>query len=162
MTARENSNPILAAWRGVLARRGDAPAIFAADGSIVRTFAAIENEARGLDCAFEAMRPGATVGVQFGNDARFPAALLALWRRGLAPVPLDRSLGTDAIFTALEMCGAAALVRPNLSEGIAVERRRDAGDVDADFLKLTSGTSGAPKCAASFSASRVLPVDSGP
>ena len=155
MTARENSNPILAAWRSVLARRGDAPAIFAADGSIVRTFAAIENEARGLDCAFEAMRPGATVGVQFGNDARFPAVLLALWRRGLVPVPLDRSLGTDAIFTALEMCGAVALVRPNLSEGIAVERRRGAGDVDADFLKLTSGTSGAPR-AIRFRAAQLL------
>ena len=145
MTALENSNPILAAWRNVLARRGGEPAIVAADGGVLRTFADIEAEARGLDCAFEGMRPGATVGVQFGNDARFPAALLALWRRDLVPVPLDRSLGTDAIFTALKMCGAAALVRPNLSEGIAVERYRGAREVDADFLKLTSGTSGAPR-----------------
>ncbi len=155
MTVRENSNPILDAWRGVLARRGGAAAILAADGGVQRTFAAVENEATGFECAFEKMPPGAAVGVQFGNDARFPAVLLALWRRGLAPVPLDRSLGPDAIFSALEMCGAAALVRPNLSEGIAVERRRVAGEVDADFLKLTSGTSGAPR-AIRFRAAQLL------
>ena len=145
MTARENSNPILAAWRSVLARRRCDAAILAADGRVSRTFADIEAEACGLDCAFEKMRPGAAVGVQFGNDARFPALLLALWRRGLVPVALDCSLGKDAAAAALRMCGAAALVMPNLSEGIAVERRKDAREVDADFLKLTSGTSGAPR-----------------
>ena len=155
MTARENCNPILAAWRSVLARRSDAPAIFAADGSIVRTFTAIESEACGLDCAFEKMRPGAAVGVQFGNDARFPALLLALWRRGLVPVPLDRSLGKNAVITALGMCGAAAVVRPNLDQGIAIERREGAREMDADFLKLTSGTGGAPR-AIRFRAAQLL------
>ena len=145
MTTRENSNPILAAWRGVFARHGDEAAILSADGAVLRTFAAIEAEARATEVAFDRLPEGAPVGVQFGNDARFPALLLALWRRGLVPVPLDRSLGKDAIATALEVCGAAALVMPNLNDGIAVQRRADARAVDADFLKLTSGTSGAPR-----------------
>ena len=145
MTVRENRNPILAAWRSVLARRGDGAAIFAADGNVVRTFAAIEAEARATEIAFERLPSGAAVGVQFGNDARFPALLLALWRRGLVPVPLDRSLGREALVAALGVCGAAALVTPNLREGIAIERCADACAMDADFLKLTSGTSGAPR-----------------
>ena len=155
MTDREPTNPILAAWRTTLAWRGDAPAILATDGRTTRTFSEIEAEARGFDCAFEKLQPGMVVGVQFGNDARFPALLLALWRYGLVPVPLDRSLGRDAVATALGMCGAAAIVRPSLSEGIAVERRSDAREVDADFLKLTSGTTGAPR-AIRFRAEQLL------
>ncbi len=153
--ATEWNNPILAAWNGVLARYGDGPAILAADGSAARTFAGIEAEARGFECAFEKLPPGAVVGVQFGNDARFPALLLALWRRGLVPVPLDRSLAKDAVAAALGMCGAAAIVRPNLEEGIAVERRDGAREVVADFLKLTSGTSGSPR-AVRFRAAQLL------
>ena len=145
MTTRETSNPILAAWRSVLARRGDAAAMRAADGNVVRTFAEIEIESREMAAAFERLQPGVAVGVQFGNDARFPALLLALWRRGLVPVPLDRSLGSEAVAAALGVCGAAAIVRPNYSGGIAVERRGGTREVDADFLKLTSGTGGLPR-----------------
>ncbi|MEO6751110.1 MAG: class I adenylate-forming enzyme family protein [Chthoniobacteraceae bacterium] len=145
MTARENSNPILAAWSSVLARRGDGSAILSADGNIVRTFTEIDEEARAMQAAFGRLQPGVAVGVKFGNDARFPALMLALWRCGLAPVPLDKSLGKDAIASALGVCGAAALVTPNLREGIAVERLSNAREIDADFLKLTSGTSGAPR-----------------
>ncbi len=155
MTDRANNNPILAGWHHVLAARGGAPAVLLADGSVARTFADIETEAHGLDCAFEKMRPGFVVGVQFGNDARFPAVLLALWRRGLVPVPLDKSLGKDAVAAALNTCGAAAIVMPNLNEGIAVERCEHAREIDADFLKLTSGTSGAPR-AIRFRAAQLL------
>ena len=155
MTPRENSNPILASWRAVLARRMRDAAILSAEGRVARTFAEIEAEARGFGCAFEKLPPGAVVGVQFGNDARFPALMLALWRRGLVPVPLDRSLARDAVAAALGMCGAAAIVRPNLSEGIAVERRNGGREVDADFLKLTSGTTGAPR-AIRFRAAQLL------
>ena len=155
MTPRENSNPILASWRAVLAQRGAVPAILATDGSTARTFAGIESEARGFDCAFEKLPPGVVVAVQFGNDARFPALLLALWRRGLVPVALDRSLARDAVAAALGRCGAAAIVRPNLEEGIAVERRAGAREVEAGFLKLTSGTTGAPR-AIRFRAAQLL------
>jgi len=95
------------------------------------------------------------VGLQFGNDARFPALLLALWRRGLVPVPLDRSLQRDSVTAALDVCGAAAVVTPVYGDVIAVERRRTGNPADADFLKLTSGTSGAPR-AIRFRAAQLL------
>jgi acyl-CoA synthetase (AMP-forming)/AMP-acid ligase II len=155
MTAREHANPILAAWRSVLARRGNEAAILSLTGGVLRTFSHIEAEAHAMEVAFARLQPGTPVAVQFGNDARFPALLLALWRRGLVPVPLDRSLGKDAIAAALEVIGATAIVRPNLSEGIAVERRAAGREVDADFLKLTSGTSGAPR-AIRFRAAQLL------
>jgi acyl-CoA synthetase (AMP-forming)/AMP-acid ligase II len=155
MTDRQNSNPILAAWSSVLARRGDDAAILSAEGNVVRTFAAIETEAREMEAAFGRLQAGVAVGVQFGNDALFPALLLALWRRGLVPVPVDRSLGKEAIATALRVCGAGALVTPSYAGGIAIERRAEAGGVDADFLKLTSGTSGAPR-AIRFRAAQLL------
>ena len=155
MTTRENDNPILSAWRDVLARCGDQPAIFSADGSVVRTFSSIEDEASTMDAALDRLKQSTAVGVQFGNDARFPALLLALWRRGLAPVPLDRSLAKDAVATVLTVCGASAVVRPNLDQGIAVERRKEAREVDSDFLKLTSGTSGLPR-AIRFRAAQLL------
>ena len=155
MTACETSNPILASWSSVLERRGDGPAVLSADGAVVRTFARIEAEARGMEAALERLQPGSAVGVQFGNDARLPALLLALWRCGLVPLPLDLSLGKDAVATALDLCGAAAIVRPNLRQGIAVERRGDARGMDADFLKLTSGTSAAPR-AIRFRAAQLL------
>jgi acyl-CoA synthetase (AMP-forming)/AMP-acid ligase II len=147
MTPRENSNPILAAWRAVLVQRAGDAAILSGDGSAARTFADIESEARGFVCALEKLRPGAVVGVQFGNDARVPALLLALWRRGLVPVALDRSLAKDARAAALGVCGATALVTESFVGGIAIERLSsgDGRTVDADFLKLTSGTTGAPR-----------------
>ncbi len=155
MPARENDNAILAAWRGVLARRADEPAIFGADGSVLRTFADIEAESRENDVAVHRLQPAAAVGLQFGNDARFPALLLALWRRGLVPMPLDRLLGREAVATALAVCGAGAFIRPDYGYGIAVERRSGGREADADFLKLTSGTSEAPR-AIRFRAGQLL------
>ena len=155
MTDCEMRNPILAAWRSVLARRGDDAAIRGVNGNVVRTFAAIEAEACAMDAALERFQPGTAAGLQFGNDARFPSLLLALWRRGLVPVPLDRSLGKDAIAMALDVCGAAALITPAYGDGITIERRKNARAVDADFLKLTSGTGGAPR-AIRFRAEQLL------
>lgn len=157
MTTRENSNPILAAWGAVLVRRAGDAAVLSADGNAARTFADIEAEACGFDCALEKLWPGAVVGMQFGNDARVPALLLALWRRGLAPVALDRSLAKDARAAALGVCGAAALVTESFIGGIAIERLSSGGSraVDAEFLKLTSGTTGTPR-AIRFRAAQLL------
>jgi len=155
MTDRENCNPILAAWRSVLARRGDDPAILAADGAVVRTFSEIEAESTACMAGLERLPANTPVGVQFGNDPLCPALMLALWRSGLVPVPLDRSLAKQAGATALDVCGAAALVTPSYIGGIAVERRPGGREVDADFLKLTSGTSGAPR-AIRFRAAQLL------
>jgi len=155
MSSLNHANPILAAWRSTRERHGDAPAILAADGGILRTFAGIEHEARTLQPAFADLPRGAPVGVQFGNDARFPALLLALWRCGLAPIPIDRSVEREALAAALDVCSAAALVTPGPDGAPVCEPRTGGAGVDADFLKLTSGTSGPPR-AIRFRAAQLL------
>ena len=148
-------NPILAAWQATLARRGDAPAILGANGDVLRTFAGIEAEAAVLDATLEKLPARAVVAVQLGNDAMFPAVLIALWRRSLIPLPLDRSLERDPLAAALGVCGARAFVTRAPDGTLLVEERSGGDGPDADFLKLTSGTTGAPR-AVRFRASQLL------
>jgi len=155
MPARNHANPILAAWQSTRDCRGDAPAILSADGTVLRSFTGIEREALEFQPLFEGLPAGAPVAVQFGNNARFPALLIALWRSGMVPVPVDRSVERDALATALDVCRAAAFVFPGANGAPACTRRPGGEKVDADFLKLTSGTSGAPR-AIRFRAAQLL------
>jgi acyl-CoA synthetase (AMP-forming)/AMP-acid ligase II len=149
------ANPILAAWQSTRERHGDAPAILATDGGILRSFCDIEKEARELESLFLGLPVGTPVAVQFGNDTRFPALLIALWRCGLVPVPIDRSVAGVALGTALDVCRAAAIVTPGSDGAPVCEPRAGGAKVDANFLKLTSGTSGAPR-AIRFRAAQLL------
>lgn len=145
MTANRRENPILDAWRDTLRRRGNEAAILSADGTVLRRFSGIEDEALAFSAQFAGLPPGAVAGVQFGNDARFPASLLALWRRGITVVPLDWSLPREAALAALRVCRAAAFITPGVDGAARFERLPGGGGADADLLKLTSGTSGAPR-----------------
>ena len=133
-------SPILAAWAGTLAAKGYSTALLAMDGTALRTFAEIEAEACSLQASLPAVAPGTVVAVQTGNDPIFPALLLALWRAGCVPMPLDRSVEKDALSAALAASGVGLHIT---REGIMAV----AGGVwmDADFLKLTSGTTGSPR-----------------
>ena len=155
MIAAASTNPILAAWQTTLTGRREASAIFSADGGVQRTFPDIEREACAFETMMEGLRPGAVVAVQLGNDARFPALLLALWRRGLIPVPLDRSLEKEGLTASLDVCCAAALITLNPDRTLVLMDRASHGGPDADFLKLTSGTTSAPR-AIRFRAAQLL------
>ena len=136
----EKDQPILSAWARVLAEKGPAPALLAMDGTPLRTFAGIEAEARSLQASLATVAPGTVVAVQTGNDPRFPALLLALWRAGGVPMPLDRSVEKDALRAALAACDASLHITRECFTPIA-----GGAPVDADFLKLTSGTTGSPR-----------------
>jgi acyl-CoA synthetase (AMP-forming)/AMP-acid ligase II len=149
------TNPILAAWRMTAGRLGRSPAIVTPDGTALRTFADIDGEAEALATILETLRPGMVVAVRMGNDARFPSLLVAIWRRGLVPVPIDRSMEKDGLTAALGVCRASALVTAAPDGPLSVERMESAGGPDADFLKLTSGTTGTPR-AIRFRAAQLL------
>ena len=133
-------SPILTAWAATLAAKGSSPALLAVDGTSLRTFAEIEAEACSLQASLPAIVPGTVVAVQTGNDPIFPALLLALWRAGCVPMPLDRSVEKDALGAALVASSASLHIT---HEGIAAVA--GGARMDADFLKLTSGTSGSPR-----------------
>ncbi len=149
--------PILAAWSRTLSRHGEEPAVLAADGGVLRTFKGIEHEARELEICLGDLQHGSVAAVQLGNDPRLPAVLIALWRRGIVPILLDRAVEKDALSAALNISRAGAHIT-----------RCDDGKLDllhfasqtetpprADFLKLTSGTTGTPR-AIRFTAAQLL------
>jgi len=155
----ESDNPLLLAWQETLSRFGGRPAIFAATGEMLRTFAGIALEAVKLGKLFERIPPYSVVAVQIGNSERWPELLLALWKRNLIPLPLGEMSATELAIT-LGTCHAAALVT---QEGgpVIVHRRPIPPDATRwqgpvpDFLKLTSGTTSAPR-AVRFRASQLL------
>ena len=123
--------------------RGAAPAVFASDGEVLRTFAGIEAEARLLSSLVEKCAPASVIALKVGNHPLLPAMLLTLWRRGLIPVALDSSLAGDALAAALATCGAAALFCAD-GELNSTSHVSHLAPPTA-FLKLTSGTSGSPR-----------------
>lgn len=150
--------PILSAWDKTLKCRGSEPAILAADGQVLRSFRDIEAESRKFPWK-EQPTAGAVVAIQVGNSPFLPALLLALWRFGCAPLLLDRSLEGQGRNAALRTCGASILIHsptasatqiPDIEHRIGI--KLPAG---TDFLKLTSGTSSAPR-AIRFTAAQLL------
>ncbi|MDR3403116.1 MAG: class I adenylate-forming enzyme family protein [Chthoniobacter sp.] len=149
MTDHSPENPILAAWQDILARFGQAPAIFSPTGTVLRSFAQIALEALKIGRLFEHIPPHSVVAVQIGNSELWPELVLALWRHKLIPMPLGEMGQTELAYT-LGTCRAAALVT-NLGGPLIVHRRPVAGDATRwpelvpEFLKLTSGTTSAPR-----------------
>ena len=155
-----SENAILAAWSATLARGGARPAVCAADGAVRRTFADLEAESRAHEAQFDAFAPHSVVAVEIGNSERWPALLLALFRRGLIPLPLGGHLHAAELEVALRTSRAAALVTAR-ADGLAIQRLPAlAGAAEwpapaPDFLKLTSGTTHAPR-AIRFRAAQLL------
>ncbi|MHA3773930.1 class I adenylate-forming enzyme family protein [Verrucomicrobiota bacterium sgz303538] len=149
MRTPSSENAILTAWRQILASQSGTPAVYATDGSVQRTFSDIEAEALEIERLFERFEVQSVIGLQIGNSERWPAVLLALFRRGLIPLPLGRHVETAELDAALNTCGAAALVTIEHGELSIKECTHNrsitwTGTVP-EFLKLTSGTTSAPR-----------------
>ncbi len=155
-------NAILRAWRETLARRGEGPAIYAETGRCLRTFAEIESEAHALQQRLAGIAPRTVVGVQVGNHPSWPALLLALFRAGLIPLPVGRHMEQAELEGALASGRVTRLVTVDSSDTLKIDAVRGESPVAfptsepaPEFLKLTSGTTGAPR-AIRFQASQLL------
>ncbi len=149
----------MAAWKNTLRRLESRPAILAASGEVLRTFGQIQQEAADLQPIWAEAPPGAVVGVKIGNHPGWPAVLLGLFGAGLVPLPLGDHLSEKELAEVLEQCRAAACVisvRGHLALLEPVRRRASAWPGPApEFLKLTSGTTCAPRVIR-FRASQIL------
>jgi long-chain acyl-CoA synthetase len=151
----KSRDPLLAAWQETLGGKGDAPAIFATSGATLRSFRQIEEMADAYEPSTNRFCAGQVVAVQIGNHPDWPSILLACWRRRLVVLPLERSVSEQERSTALEICQAAAVVTPTAFETKSLQvlpRRTEAstktidwGDDTPSLLKLTSGTTAAPR-----------------
>jgi long-chain acyl-CoA synthetase len=155
-----SQNPILAAWGQTLRQHSSAPAILDVHGQCRRSFIELEADTAIFAADFAEALPGSVVAVQIGNSVLLPSLLLTLWRRQCIPVLLDRAIEGAARDNALATCRASFLVTipPGKADDtyFLIEPRQGEPLTDGtDFLKLTSGTTSAPR-AISFTAAQLL------
>src|SRR5215831_19558541 len=162
LQAMKHRDPLLLAWQTTVSRKANDAAVFDANGRIARTFRDIEGQARAFEAKIDDFRPGAILAVQIGNHEDWPAVFVACLRQQLVVLPLDQSVGDQQRNAALEICRASAIVS---ALPVQVSAKEDAvsksslqitllkrADTTADWgenvpslLKLTSGTTAAPR-----------------
>ncbi|HXM33178.1 MAG TPA: class I adenylate-forming enzyme family protein, partial [Chthoniobacterales bacterium] len=143
-----SSDSLLEAWEATRARAADGPAIHDTSGDVLRSFAAIEEEARGYERELLGeFREGEVIAIQIGNHAAWPALLLACLRKRLVALPLERTIAPRERDIALEISHAAAVIEAETT--IALRKlpheKVDWGANQPVLLKLTSGTTAAPR-----------------
>ena len=165
-------DPLLAAWEETLTRKKNAPAIFATTCQVLRTFRGIEERASDFESKIDIFEPGSVIAIQIGNHEDWPSILIACLRKNIVVLPLEQSIKEQQRDAALEICCASGIVSGSASIMPAVRRilrrsssrsagcptRRagsvrspsnveppDWGDKPPSLLKLTSGTTAAPR-----------------
>jgi long-chain acyl-CoA synthetase len=148
----KHDDPLLLAWQTTISSKGDDPAVFDPTGRIARRFRDVESHARAFAAKMDKLLPGAVVAVQIGNHEDWPAVFIACLRKQLVVLPLDQSIGEQQRDTALEICRASAVMSAVPSEDSPqIIRLRtpdptvDWGENAPSLLKLTSGTTAAPR-----------------
>ncbi len=148
----KHGDSLLLAWQTTISRKGDDAAVFDATGRIARSFQDIEGHARAFEAKMDKLPPGAVVAVQIGNHEDWPAVFIACLRKQLVVLPLDESIGEQQRDAALEICRASALVSavrgessPQIIPLRTADTTADWGENVPSLLKLTSGTTAAPR-----------------
>jgi acyl-CoA synthetase (AMP-forming)/AMP-acid ligase II len=132
------------AWSETFSQKGDASAIFATDGKILRTFREVEERARQFQATIDIFSEHSVVAIQIGNHEDWPSILIAALRKRLVVLPLEQSISDQQRGAALEICQASGIVETTVRK---IDNR---GSPHWDreppsLLKLTSGTTGAPR-----------------
>src|SRR5437879_5977998 len=148
------NDTVLERWRSTLARKGDAPAVFNARGQAGRTFRQIDERARDFESKIDIVAAGSVLAVQIGNHEDWPSILIACLRRRVVVLPLEQSISDPQRDGALKICNAAAVVAAVPSGAVEIlpprtaastEKRNPWGENLPVLLKLTSGTTAAPR-----------------
>ena len=100
----------------------------------------------------EVFNAGSVIAIQIGNHEDWPSILIACLRRRLVVLPLEQSISDQQRDAALDVCRARAVVSAvtsGNSPGLFRLRTADAtanwGEHSPSLLKLTSGTTAAPR-----------------
>jgi long-chain acyl-CoA synthetase len=148
----KHGDPLLLAWRTTISRKGDDIAIFDAAGKIVQRFNEVEERARLFEDKIDALPAGAVVAVQIGNHEDWPSIFIACLRRQMVVLPLDESIGEQQRDAALKICRACSVVSavpstdsPQITRLETADNTADWGENVPSLLKLTSGTTAAPR-----------------
>ena len=136
-----------------MARKGPAAAVLTPDGAVARTFGQIEGESEDVAAQLAGLQGGAVVSLQAPNVPAWPALLLGIWKAGGCVLLVDHAMGGAGREAAERACGAGLRAGP--AEFARLDHAAaDFGGPGPDLIKLTSGTSGAPR-AILFSAAQL-------
>src|SRR5213596_3901020 len=136
---------LLERWETILARKGDAPAIFNTRGQINRTLRAIDEYACKFESKIDSFAAGSVIAVQIGNHEDWPSILIACLRRGMIVLPLEQSISDQQRDAAAKICRASGIIeRAGKVRVLEHEQPNWQGNNPA-LLKLTSGTTAAPR-----------------
>ena len=145
-------DPLLNAWRQTLRRAKDGPAIVNTCGEVLRKFADVEKRAADFEPNIEMFSPGSVIAIQIGNHEDWPSILIACLRRQVVVLPLEQSMNDQQRDAALEICRAKAVVSavpsgdaPTVFRLRTVDATTPWGEHSPSLLKLTSGTTAAPR-----------------
>ena len=148
----KSTDALLDSWRHTLSRAKDRPAILTTHGQILRKFRDIEEGACKFEPKLEMLRPGSVIAIQIGNHEDWPSILIACLRRHLVVLPLEQSVNDQQRNATLELCKAGAVVSavssgaaPDISRLRTADATPDWGENPPSLLKLTSGTTAAPR-----------------
>ncbi|HMF49250.1 MAG TPA: class I adenylate-forming enzyme family protein [Candidatus Saccharimonadales bacterium] len=148
----KSSDALLGAWRRTLGRAKDSPAILNTHGEVVRRFSEIDECARDFERKLETFEAGNVIAIQIGNHEDWASILIACLRRRLVVLPLEQSISDQQRDAALKICDARALVSavpsrnsPALFRLKTADATTNWGEYSPSLLKLTSGTTAAPR-----------------
>ena len=148
----KSTDALLDSWRHTLSRAKDRPAILTTHGQILRKFRDIEEGACKFEPKLEMLRPGSVIAIQIGNHEDWPSILIACLRTHLVVLPLEQSVNDQQRNATLELCKAGAVVSavpsgaaPDISRLRTADATPDWGENPPSLLKLTSGTTAAPR-----------------
>ena len=148
----KSTDPLLDGWEQTLRRAKDRPAILDTYGQVLRKFAEIEERACEFERKLEKFPPGGVIAIQIGNHEDWPSILIACLRRHLVVLPLEQSINDQQREATLELCKAGAVVSavssgaaPDISRLRTADATPDWGENPSSLLKITSGTTAAPR-----------------
>jgi acyl-CoA synthetase (AMP-forming)/AMP-acid ligase II len=143
-------------WEGTRTRNHDRAAIVTAEGKIVRTFSQIEERADHFARQLKTIAPGQVFAIQIGNHPDWPSLFLACLRKQIVVLPLEQTISYEQKQSAFKICHVVAAA---ISDGRDVQvlpagtaaatedptAANDWGNDRPSLLKLTSGTTAAPR-----------------
>jgi long-chain acyl-CoA synthetase len=148
----KSSEALLAAWLRTVGRAKDSPAILNTQGEVVRKFSEIDECARDFERKLETFKAGNVIAIQIGNHEDWASILIACLRRRLVVLPLEQSIADQQRDAVLKICHASAVVSavssgnsPSLLALKTSDATADWGEHPPSLLKLTSGTTAAPR-----------------
>jgi long-chain acyl-CoA synthetase len=148
-------DPILEVWEATRTKNRDRAAIFHAQGRVARTFSEIEEGAEHFAAELKAIEPGRVVAIQIGNHPDWPSLFLACLRKQLVVLPLEQTINDEQKQNAFQICHVVAaavsggrdvqILPPETAAATRDAAAIDWGNDPPSLLKLTSGTTAAPR-----------------